>query len=173
MDLNNENFRSILANIYEIDQKYIVLKQGNWYNPDATSARPKTWIGYKILRNSPITLPFWREDSILEEETEVFYNYLMAPKKAEIDLQFIGERSEELANSVFSWLNRQDVIAELEKVNGKIMANDLSSWSSDYVLDGENTITAWNVKIYIVWVQKIQTEQIKFTDVTIEGGSNG
>jgi hypothetical protein len=173
LDLNNENLRASLSVIYDVDPQYIVLRQGNWYNPVSTEGKPKTWIGYRILKNKPIMLPYYKEEAFLdEEENEYYANCLEIVKQAEIDLQFIGDKAEELANNIHIWLNRQDVGDELDKYDGKLMANDLAVYSTDYFLDGENTITAWNVKLNIVWIQKIKTGQIKFETVNIEGRIN-
>lgn len=173
IDLNNENFRTALSTIYGIDKKYIVLKQGNWYNPTSTTAKPKSWIGYRIIRNTPIGLPFYRDDEVIEtiedEEVTNTYNFAVVVKIAEIDLQFIGTQSEYLANNVALWIIRDDVKTELQKFDGKIMAQGQDAFSSEYALDGDNFITAWNTKIFVVWEQSTRTQQILFTDVTVKG----
>jgi hypothetical protein len=170
MDLNNENLRTILSNIYNIPIDFICLKQGNWYNPQALEVKPMTWIGYKILRNQPISLPDYQEE---EQEDDEYKNFNEVTKIAELDLQFIGQESEALANGVSFWIRRQDVKDQLETVNGLLMAKDMTAWSSDYYLPGDNTITAWNVKIFICWVQRVTTNQELFESVVIEGGING
>lgn len=169
IELNNLNFRTTLKNIYKIDEKYIALKQGNWYNPQQQKDKPTTWIAYNVLRNTPVTLPYYRD----EEIDGVVNNYVEVTKIAEIDLQFIGLRSEELANNVSTWLKRNDVKLELEEYSGQLMAKDYSAWSSDYIINNASAIKAWNVKIYICWVSQTITEQILFESVTVEGGING
>jgi hypothetical protein len=173
INLNNENFRLALATIYGVDKKYIVLKQGNWYNPTSVSAKPKTWIAYNILRNSPIGLPFYRDNEVTEviedEEVTNTYNFAIVLKIAEIDIQFIGTQAEALANNVPLWIIREDVQSELQKFDGKIMGQGQEAYSSSYALDGDNYVTAWNTKIYITWQQSTRTQQILFTEVTAKG----
>jgi hypothetical protein len=160
-ELNNSSLRDILSSIYNVDQKYIVPKIGFWYNPTSLEDKPKTWIGYNILRNAPYTLP--------EYEDEDGKNYVKLAKECEIDLQFIGSDAEDLANNVATWLFRQDVIDELLTIQGKLMAKGMQAFSSDYTLDGLNMIKAWNVKIYIAWLSYTATAQVLLTSADIRG----
>jgi hypothetical protein len=77
MELTNSSLRTILANIFGIDEEYIVPKQANFFNPQSmlpTAEKPKTWIAYKIASNTPVTLPSYEDDTIEVEEEDVDIN---------------------------------------------------------------------------------------------------
>ena len=48
MELNQTTLRGILAAILSVDQKYVVPKQGNWFNPQEANANIENWCAYQI-----------------------------------------------------------------------------------------------------------------------------
>jgi hypothetical protein len=173
MELTNSSLRTILSNIFGVDEDYIVPKQGNWFNPQSmlpTAEKPKTWIAYKIVNNTPVTLPSYEDDTIEVEEEDVDINIVKVTKIASIDLQFVGNNAESLANGVSMWIKRSDVQAQFETVNGKLMANNMDVVTSDFYQDGFNSVLAYNVRIQIAWVHTMQAVQDKIETVLIEGG---
>ena len=111
MELNQTTLRGILAQILSVDEKYIVPKQGNWWNQQEANANIATWCAYMIRRNEPRTVAFYDEGT--DKGTPV--NGAATEKIATIDLQFVGEKAEELANSVALWTLRGDVEEELKE----------------------------------------------------------
>lgn len=165
MELNQTTLRGILAQILSVDEKYIVPKQGNWWNPQEANANIATWCAYMIRRNKPRTVAFYDEGS--DKGTPV--NGAATEKIATIDLQFVGEKAEKLANSVALWTLRGDVEEELKKVHGALMRRDMTAESSPFWQDGDNAVTAWNVTISILWYQIADSTQGMFPMTTLNG----
>ena len=152
MELNQTNLRGILAEILSVDENHIIPKQGNWYNPQEKRADVENWCAYRIKSNKPRTVPFFQEE-------ESGTNTVCAEKIADIELQFVGPESEELAQSVTMWPFRSDVKKYFQNVNGSLMNDDMNAISSFFAQDGANTITAWNVTIRILWTAHLDTNQ--------------
>ncbi len=155
MELNQTTLRGILAAILSVDEKYIVPKQGNWWNPQKENANVANWCAYQIKRNRPRTTPFYNEGTDSGQPV----NGVAVLKIADIDLQFVGPQSEELANSVAMWPFRSDVKSEFEKVHGAIMNDAYDAISSPFYQEGANTVMAWNVTIRILWYSILDTNQ--------------
>ena len=165
MELNQTTLRGILAAVLSVDQKYIVPKQGNWFNPQEANANIANWCAYQIRRNRPRTTPFYNEGTTLNQKV----NGVAVLKIAEIDLQFVGPQSEELANSVAMWPLRSDVKAQFETVHGAIMNDQYDAISSNFMQDGNNTVLAWNVSIKVLWYSIIDTNQGLMPQITLNG----
>jgi len=155
MELNQTTLRGILAQITSVDQKFIVPKQGNWWNPQEQTIKPDTWCAYMIRSNKPRTVPFY--DTGTSSGSKV--NGVVVEKIATIDLQFVGPQSEDIAASVAMWPYRTDVKAQFEQVHGAIMNNDMEARSSNFYQAGNNSVTAWNVTIKVLWYHIIDTSQ--------------
>lgn len=165
MELNQTTLRGILAAILSVNEKYIVPKQGNWWNPQAADANIENWCAYAIKRNRPRTVPFYNEG----KDNGQPVNGVAVLKIAEIDLQFVGPRSEELANSVAMWPFRSDVKQELEKVHGAVMNDEFDAVSSPFYQEGANTVTAWNVSFKVLWYSIMDTGQGLMPFMSVEG----
>lgn len=166
MELNQTTLRGILAQILSVDEKYIVPKQGNWWNPQQPEANIANWCAYQIKRNRPRTAPFYNEGS--EDDTKV--NGVAVLKIAEIDLQFVGPASEELANSVSMWPLRSDVKAAFQQVQGAIMTDEYDAISSPFYQEGNNTVTAWNVpNVKVLWYSIQDTTQGLLPVISLDG----
>lgn len=165
MELNQTTLRGILAQILSVDQKYIVPKQGNWFNPQEANANIENWVAYQIRRNRPRTTPFYETGTNLNQKV----NSVAVQKIAEIDLQFVGPRSEELANSVAMWPLRSDVKAQFQTVQGAIMNGEYDAVSSNFMQDGNNTVLAWNVSFKVLWYSILDTNQGIMPQVTLNG----
>lgn len=169
MELNQTTLRGILAEILSVDEKYIVPKQGNWWNPQATDANIENWCAYQIRRNRPRTVPFYQEGKNTVNNATTPVNSVSVLKIAEIDLQFVGPQSEELANSVAMWPFRSDVKAQFEKVHGAIMNDEYDAVSSPFYQEGANTVTAWNVSLKVLWYSILETSQGLMPSITLDG----
>lgn len=155
MELNQTTLRGILAQIFSIDEKYIVPKQGNWWNPQEAHSNINNYVSYLIRNNRPRTVPFYHEGT----ENNSSVNAVATEKIATIELQFVGPDSESLAQSVSVWPYRSDVAAQFRAVHGAIMNNNMSAESSVFYQDGDNTVMAWNVTIQVIWVYLLDTTQ--------------
>ena len=168
MELNQTTLRGILAQILSVDQKYIVPRQGNWFNPQEANANIENWCGYTIRRNRPRTMPFYETGT----ENNQKVNSVSVMKIAEIDLQFVGPRSEELANSVSMWALISDVKAQFKTVHGAIMNDEYDAVSSNFMQDGNNTVLAWNVSFKVLWYSILDTNQGVMPQMTLDGKIN-
>ncbi len=159
MELNQSTLRGILAAILSVNENYVVLKQGNWWNPQEKSNSPNNWCAYRIKSNRPRSAPFYNTDGKT--------NRVCVEKIAEIELQFVGPDSEEIANNVSTWALRADVKEQFAKVQGAIMYDDMNAIATSFYQDGTNNITAWNVTLRVRWVSILDTGQQKLTAVYI------
>ena len=170
MQLNQTTLRGILAAILSVDEKYIVPKQGNWWNPQRAGANVENWCAYRIKNNQPRCAPFYIE---LPTGVSTTANCVVSLKKAVIELQFVGPQSEQLAQSVAMWPLRADVKAQLEKVHGAILQEDMTATPSDFYQDGNNTVVAWNVPgLSILWYDVLETNQRPLTNIEMGGQVN-
>ena len=169
MELNQTTLRGILAAVLSVDPKYVVPKQGNWWNPQSKDANIANWCAYQIRRNRPRTAPFYQEGSKRVNNATTPVNSVAVLKIAEIDLQFVGPQSEELANSVAMWPFRSDVKAQLQQVHGAIMTDEYDAVSSIFYQEGANTVMAWNTNIRVLWYSILDTSQGRMPALTFEG----
>lgn len=155
MELNQTTLRGILAAVLSVNPKYVVPKQGNWWNPQQPGANVANWCAYQIRRNRPRTSPFYDEGSNSGQPV----NGVTVLKIADIDLQFVGPQSEELANSVAMWPLRSDVQEQFKAVHGAILNDEFDAISSNFYQEGANTVMAWNVTISVLWYSILDTSQ--------------
>ena len=165
MELNQTTLRGILAAVLSVDPKYVVPKQGNWWNPQDKEANIANWCAYQIKRNRPRTAPFYDEGTNSGQPV----NGVAVLKIAEIDLQFVGPQSEELAQSVSMWPFRSDVKTEFQKVHGAIMTDEYDAISSHFHQDGANTVMAWNTTIRVLWYSILDTNQGPMPALDLQG----
>ncbi len=169
MELNQTTLRGILAAVLSVDPKYVVPKQGNWWNPQDKEANIANWCAYQIKRNRPRTLPFYQEGKRVNNSATPV-NSVAVLKIAEIDLQFVGPQSEALANSVAMWPLRTDVKKEFKKVHGAIMNDEYDAISSTFHQEGGNTVMAWNVpNVKVLWYSITDTSQGRMPALSLEG----
>ena len=159
MELNQTTLRGILAAIFNVDQKYIVPKQGNWFNPQEANANIENWCAYQIRQNRPRTVPFYNVGTQGSGQLIQKVNGVAVLKIADIDLQFVGPQSEELAASIASWPLRTDVAAQFKTVQGAILNGEFDAVSSTFMQDGNNTVLAWNTTIRVQWFSITDTNQ--------------
>jgi hypothetical protein len=170
MQLNQTTLRGILAQILSVDAKYIVPKQGNWWNPQQPGANIKNWCAYRIKSNKPRTAPFYKETT---QPGQTPQNSVCVLKIASIELQFVGPQSEELAQSLAMWPMRSDVKALLATVNGAVMYEDYTAIPSDFYQEGNNTVLAWNVPdVKILWYDVLNTNQQPLKTIEMGGHIN-
>ena len=123
MRLNTKNLRNTLVTILGVDPDYVVPKQGNWFNPQGTensAQKPRTWCAFRINGERNVTLAHYTSDATPK-------NYSVVHKTGQLSLQFVGDKAEDLANSVAHWIHRQDVQDAFAVYDGKIFAKDRKS----------------------------------------------
>lgn len=172
MELNQTTLRGILAQVLSVDEKYIVPKQGNWWNPQQPGANIANWCAYQIKRNAPRTVPFYNEGTQIVNNTGTPVNGVAVLKIADIDLQFVGPDSEELANSVAMWPLRSDVKTQFKKVQGAILNDEFDAVSSYFAQEGNNTVMAWNTSIRVLWYSLLDTNQGRMPALDLQGNVN-
>lgn len=165
MELNTTTLRGILAQILSVDSSHVVPKQGNWWNPQDRHQNIENWCAYRIKSNKPRTAPFYHEG----REGSLKTNAATVLKIADIELQFVGPQSEDIAQSVSMWSMRSDVQQALAQVHGAILLDDNTAISSVFFQDGANTITAWNVNIRVIWYSIMETGQGIMPPINING----
>lgn len=149
MELNQKTLRGILAQILSVDEKFVVPKQGNWYNPQEKT-KIETWCAYLIKSNRAKTSPFFCK---VKNK-----NCVCVVKIATIELQFVGTQSEEIAQSVSNWTLREDVKNAFQKVQGSVMYSGSEATSSVFSQEGNNTVLAWNVDFQVLWISVLETK---------------
>lgn len=169
MDLNQTTLRGILAAILSVDQKYIVPKQGNWWNPQDKLSNISNWCAYRIKSSRPRTVPYYDIGTENKSGETVKVNGVCVEKISDIELQFVGPQAEAIANSVAMWPLRSDVQEQFKAVHGAIMYDDMTAIGSVFSQDGLNTIIAWNVTIRVKWTQIIDTDQSDKLTIDIGG----
>lgn len=164
--LNQKTLHGILAAITSVNERFIVPKQGNWWNPqEQGSARPNNWLAYG-MRHQQRTLPFYHNADD-EQSTAATVEMLST-----IDLQFVGPDSEDLAQSVALWYLRSDVKEAFKACGGSILPDPVEPTPSTFYQDGLNTVTAWNVSIRVLWYKAIETNQSKVMTINTGGQTN-
>ena len=178
MSLNHTTLASGLATIFGVPDQYIVLKQGTWFNPqdyfsNVGSGKPNTWVAYRIKNAKPRNLPFQVNDSndALNMYDVVFYT-------SDVDLQFVGETSQQLAESVSHWLDRSDVQSTFNDMDAQLMGIEGGYTVTDFYQGGaeytnrSNTILSYNTRIRIEWASAIHVyvnDTVVVTGTTISG----
>lgn len=168
MELNQTTLRGILASILSVSEDHVVPKQGNWWNPQENHGNIENWCAYLIRRNAPRTAPFY----IKQTKNGQPVNTAVVQKIAEIELQFVGPQSEEIAQSVAMWPLREDVKQAFQTVQGALLYDDLTAQSSTFYQDGLNTVTAWNVPIRVIWDSLQDTGQGQMPGFVFRGQIN-
>lgn len=165
MALSQSSLRTILATIFSVDAKYIVPKQGNWFNPQdmlPTEEKPLTWVAFRISKARPRMIPVLIEDIDGVRSVQVIIS--------RVDLQIVGTRAEELAASVSHWLRRQDVKDAFATEDAELIAQDFSVTALDFYQDGANNILSYNVRISVLWESVIEAPSggtyLKTADIT-------
>lgn len=171
MALTHEFLRTFLSTAFNADPKFVVPKQGNWFNPQDASPndeKASTWCAFRINHSTPRVIPFYQlEESDLGVKTNVSTNYMIS----EIQLQLVGSKAEENAISVAHWMNRFDLNEMLSDNLMQFCADGLGKYVvSQFYQDGLNTVLAYNLTFMLQWASTINTAQTILTTVNIEGG---
>jgi hypothetical protein len=149
-DMINSELRAALVSIFQVDQAYVIPKQGNWWNPE-DKAGSGTWIAYTIRSSHPVVQPHM----IQAGNTKVVSNHL-----TEIDLQIVGVLSEQWAQSVSLWSMRADVETIFNNIGCVVLADNLGHYNvSTFIQDGLNSVLAYNVRFNLISQIEISASQ--------------
>ena len=160
MALTQSTLRSTLAAIFSVDEKYIVPKQGNWFNPQdmlATPDKPSTWVAFRIDKGSPRTMPFLAMSTKMVEEVEAHIEESVTVYISTVTLQIVGTLAETLAQSVAHWMNRTDVSEAFDLIDASIIASTYDYTVLDFYQDGANNVLSYNVKFRVQWTSVVQS----------------
>jgi hypothetical protein len=177
MGLNHTTLASGLAAIFNVPSQYIVLQQGNWFNPqdyfDNTQGKPNTWVAFRIKNAKPRSLPFQVNDP-----NDPLNMYDVTYYTSEVDLQIVGNSAQQLAESISHWLNRQDVQQTFLSMDAQLMGTEGGYTVTNFYQGGaeftnrSNVVLSYNTSIKIEWASAIHvysTTGTVVTGVTISG----
>lgn len=143
-NINMTNLRDTLVYIFfggdPEKKKYVVPLQGNWYNPSQVHS-VDNWIGYVIDSCSSSV-------AIVNSQTDGRRYYRECQTR--IHLAFIGEKAEQMAQSVLFWECRTDVQKLLDaRYKGVLNNKPVEIYTSMYMQEGLNSTLCWNVDVSI------------------------
>jgi hypothetical protein len=177
MGVNHTTLASGLAVIFGVPNKYVVPRQGTWWNPqdaiDNVSGKPDTWVGFRVKNAKPRCLPFQAQNysDPLNPYDVVFYTGV-------VDMQIVGGRAQALAESVSHWMDRSDVEATFNSMDAKLMGCEGGYSVTDFYQGGaeytnrSNTVLSYNVTVKLEWASAIlvyATDAMVVTGVSISG----
>lgn len=146
--LNAESLRTVLKEIFGIEDKYLVPISTNWFLPTVDpNDKVGTWIGYRIQSKKPTQRAYQRG---------VMY---VKPIKVSFRLSFVGKQAEELADQVLMWEDRKDVTRAFESVKAQINYTDRQSFSYPVRNGGFNDELCWIVDLSAQTFYEVDTKQ--------------
>ena len=162
MAITQRTLRTILATAFSLDERFVVPKEGNWYNPQ-NEGGPSTWVSFVKRDSVPKLFPYYG------------FNGNSAPvslvlKTSEVSLQIIGDIAEELAESVTHWIQRTDIYELFKAYDAAVFVGGLGRViTSNVSQPGRNDVLAYNVGFKVQWESAIQTINEKVTSATFNG----
>ena len=160
--LNEAFLLSVLPGILALDPKYVVPRQGNWYNPQdhlEPMEKPMTWCAFAIEDDVPVDAPHYVTDPL--DPTK---NWSVQHRIATVSLQFVGPRAMASAASVGHWLHRQDVFEALSEIDARLIGSASAVSVVDFAQEGANTVKAYTVRVRVAWASEIETGQTLTTE---------
>lgn len=147
--LNATTLRSILKEIYGIDDKYLVPISTNWFLPTTDpDDKVGTWIGYRIISKKPYVRAYQGNTMMTK------------PVRVTFRLSFVGPQAEELADQVLLWEDRKDVTEAFEREQAQINYTDRVSFTYPVRNGGYNDDLAWIVDLSAQTSYEVDTKQV-------------
>jgi hypothetical protein len=168
IDFTQDNMKEFLSKVFfkKTDSSFVVLKQGNWVNPQdlIKDGKPDTWIAYLKNGGRPRMISGYKYDG---DRNPWSCEY----KISKVDLQFVGRQAENWANSVSHWMLRGDISAFLDEHKASLMGDQLGETViTPFYQDGANTVLAYNVIFYLEYLSAIKvTNQEVLTNAEFTG----
>ena len=146
--LDSEALRSVLKEVFGIDDKHLVPISTNWFVPTVDPEDKKgSWIGYRIMSKKPYVRAF-QTGKIIQK-----------PIKVSFRLSFVGPEAERLADQVLLWEDRTDVRQAFEKVKTQINYEDRTSFTYPVRNGGFNDSQCWIVDLSAQTFYEVDTKQ--------------
>ena len=146
--LNASSLRSVLKDIYGVEDKYLVPISTNWFIPTIDSEdKISTWIGYRIISKRPMLRAYQSGRNVVK------------PIKVSFRLTFVGPQAEELADQVLVWEDRTDVTKAFAKQQAEINYTDRTSFTYPVRNGGFNDSMAWIVDLTAQTFYEVDTKQ--------------
>jgi hypothetical protein len=161
--------RSLLSLGFNLDEKYIVPKQGNWFNPqDVVGRNPSidTWCAFLIKDSKARTQPYYEAT-----DDAVPVNCSVVQMISTVDLQLIGKYAEAGVQSMAHWNKRGDIEELLLPSGMTILPKGLGDYYvTNFGQDGLNSVLAYNTRIGVLWNSEIQTPQMAIEIINLPSG---
>lgn len=146
--LDSESLRSVLKEIFGIDDKYLVPISTNWFVPTVDPEDKKgSWIGYRIQSKKPYVRAY-QAGKVIQK-----------PIKVSFRLSFVGPEAERLADQVLLWEDRTDVRQAFEKVKAQVNYDDRASFTYPVRNGGFNDSLCWIVDLSAQTFYEVDTKQ--------------
>lgn len=146
--LNATTLRSVLKEIFGIEDKYLIPISTNWFIPTVDlEDKTGSWIGYRILSKKP---------NIRAYQSGVMYE---KPIKVDFRLSFVGRQAEELADQVLLWEDRADVTKAFDSIKTQINYTSRQSFSYPIRNGGFNDEICWIVDMSAQTFYEVDTKQ--------------
>lgn len=146
--LDSTTLRSVLKDIFGVEDKYLVPISTNWFLPTVDPEdKVGTWIGYRIQSKKPIMRAY--QSGVMYEK----------PIKVSFRLSFVGKQAEELADQVMMWEDRKDVTEAFGSVKAQINYTDRVSFSYPVRNGGFNDELCWIVDLSAQTFYEVDTKQ--------------
>lgn len=167
--LTQENLRSTLAAIFDVDESFVIPKQGTWWNAQDSDPTKGTWIAYLKKDHDPRVLPAYQR----VPTTDPMPNgpILQSWVRSTIELQIVGSDAELLASSVILWLARADVMKKWDDVDTQMFASGFGRCQiTPFIQAGVNTVLAYNVTFEVLWALRILPTLDQIIDADVWSG---
>ena len=146
--LNAQTLRSILKDIYGIEDKYLVPISTNWFIPTVDPEdKIGTWIGYRIISKKPVLRAYQSGRNMVKSI------------KVSFRITFVGPDAEKLADQVLLWEDRTDVTEAFGSHQAEINYTDRTSFTYPVRNGGFNDSMAWIVDLTAQTFYEVDTKQ--------------
>ena len=146
--LDAKSLRSILKEIYGVEDKYLVPISTNWFLPTVDPEdKIGTWVGYRILSKKPLLRAYQQG------------RHMVKSIKVNFRITFVGPQAEELADQVMIWEDRTDVTEAFAKHKSQINYVDRTSFTYPVRNGGFNDELAWIVDLSAQTFYEVDTKQ--------------
>lgn len=146
--LDATSLRSVLKEIFGIEDKYLVPISTNWFVPTVDPEdKTGSWIGYRILNKRPTMRAYQHGTKMVK------------PIRVSFRISFVGKQAEELADQVLLWEDRTDVTEAFDSIKAQINYQDRQAFSYPIRNGGFNDELCWIVDLSAQTFYEVDTKQ--------------
>lgn len=146
--LNASTLRSVLKDIYGVEDKYLVPISTNWFIPTVDPEdKIGDWIGYRIISKKPVLRAYQSGRNMVKSI------------KVSFRITFVGPHAENLADQVLLWEDRTDVTEAFAKQQVEVNYTDRTSFTYPVRNGGFNDSMAWVVDLTAQTFYEVDTKQ--------------